>query len=616
MEITGKIVKGFLKASIKFDWDHDGKDDGSLNIQIPEIPNYLKNVDERILIFDDLERCKIDLRDIFGYINQFVEHHNLKVIIIANELDLQSKHTDYKIMKEKLIGQTFDILIDFEGTFYTFLSETQNSQNEKILFQDINFLKNIYAKLEYNNLRTLKKIILDFKRIFEKLPDKAKNRIEILNNILIFLAFLSIEIKRGVIHSNDVNKLIREYRSHRAKLSLNATLGRSRDSTQSIKPEAKLDNQELQNELQNTVQKNYNLYSNFELDKIFPSESWWEKFFDQGLIDSDELNTSVLSKYFPEDENTPNWRRLYYFPRLSDIDFADLLEKVELEYKAKSFLDIGEIKHVFGIFLTLSEKRLYHKSKADILSEAKTYINYLNSCNKITPLPYSMTENRLVDNHENLIFCEFDSREFKELNSYIYEIQKSIRINNFPNDAKELLDIMKNDQIKFYKMVGISQTPEQIYYTIPILQYIDINSFIDNLMIMDYDAKEFIFLTLKSRYETITEVNDKLLDEVEWLKSLRQGINLKSESIKNTHPLSSYVLEQLNENCLSKIIEKLEVENEFKWFKYLNQMIWSLSKSVKSTMNFYIIGLTIKIHQFYVNQSIIKLDIENVEGLQ
>ena len=487
MEITGKIVKGLLKASIKFDLDHDGKDDGSLNVQIPEIPNYLKNVDERVLIFDDLERCKIDLRDIFGYINQFVEHHNLKVIIIANELDLQSKYNDYKIMKEKLIGQTFDILIDFEGTFYKFLSETKNSQIEKILFQDINYLKNIYAKLEYNNLRTLKKIILDFKRIFEKLPNKAKNRRDILNNILIFLAFLSIEIKRGVIHSNDVNKLIREYRSHSAKLSLNATLGRSIDSSQAIKLESKLDNQELQN----TVQKNYNLYSNFELDKVFPSESWWEKFFDQGLIDSDELNTSVLSKYFPEDENTPNWRRLYYFTKLSDIDFDNLLKKVELEYKEKKFLDIGEIKHVFGIFLTLSEKGLYCKNKSDILSDAKTYINHLNSCNKIPALPYSIIDDRLADNYDNLLFYGFDFREFKELSSYVNEIQASIRTNNLPNDAKELINIMKNEPARFYNMVCFSQTSEQIYYTIPILQYINVDSFIDALMAMDYPSKEF-----------------------------------------------------------------------------------------------------------------------------
>ena len=56
MAITGKILKVFLKGSLKIDLNADDKDDGTLNIQIPEInlPQHLKNVNESILIFDDI----------------------------------------------------------------------------------------------------------------------------------------------------------------------------------------------------------------------------------------------------------------------------------------------------------------------------------------------------------------------------------------------------------------------------------------------------------------------------------------------------------------------------------------------------------------------------------
>ena len=42
MAITGKILKGLLKGTLKIDLDGDTKDDGSINIQIPEInlPEY------------------------------------------------------------------------------------------------------------------------------------------------------------------------------------------------------------------------------------------------------------------------------------------------------------------------------------------------------------------------------------------------------------------------------------------------------------------------------------------------------------------------------------------------------------------------------------------------
>ena len=61
MAITGKILKGVLKTAIKFDFDNDGKDDGTVRSEVPDInlPDYLKNTENCMLIFDDLERCWI-----------------------------------------------------------------------------------------------------------------------------------------------------------------------------------------------------------------------------------------------------------------------------------------------------------------------------------------------------------------------------------------------------------------------------------------------------------------------------------------------------------------------------------------------------------------------------
>lgn len=89
MAIAGKIFKGALKTTLKIDLNSDGKEDGSISSQIPDInfPDYLKNTDRHILIFDDLERCQMDIGSLLGYINYFVEHQDLKVIIIANEDD-------------------------------------------------------------------------------------------------------------------------------------------------------------------------------------------------------------------------------------------------------------------------------------------------------------------------------------------------------------------------------------------------------------------------------------------------------------------------------------------------------------------------------------------------
>lgn len=41
-----------------------------------------------IFIFDDLERCDCALNEVFGFLNELVEHENTKVIVVANEKEL------------------------------------------------------------------------------------------------------------------------------------------------------------------------------------------------------------------------------------------------------------------------------------------------------------------------------------------------------------------------------------------------------------------------------------------------------------------------------------------------------------------------------------------------
>lgn len=48
------------------------------------------NLGSFIFIFDDLERCECPVNEVFGFLNELVEHENTKVIIIANEKELMT----------------------------------------------------------------------------------------------------------------------------------------------------------------------------------------------------------------------------------------------------------------------------------------------------------------------------------------------------------------------------------------------------------------------------------------------------------------------------------------------------------------------------------------------
>ena len=53
-----------------------------------EITSDWLNLGAFIFIFDDLERCDCALNEVFGFLNELVEHENTKVIIVANEKEL------------------------------------------------------------------------------------------------------------------------------------------------------------------------------------------------------------------------------------------------------------------------------------------------------------------------------------------------------------------------------------------------------------------------------------------------------------------------------------------------------------------------------------------------
>jgi hypothetical protein len=204
MAFTGRIITEVFKNNLKLD------------LNKLDLPNFLTNIDESILIFDDLERCKIDLGNILGYINSFVEHQGLKVIIIANEDELfkpdnGNSPSGYKAIKEKLIGKTFEVSPDLHGSLEYFISKVQESDLRKFLSINTKVIEDVYKRAEHENLRNLKQIILDFERIFKELPEKARKKPEFLQDLLKSLMAFSIEIKRGTMLPEDIKNFREDF---------------------------------------------------------------------------------------------------------------------------------------------------------------------------------------------------------------------------------------------------------------------------------------------------------------------------------------------------------------------------------------------------------------------
>lgn len=137
------------------------------NIDLSSIASFIK-YDKSIIILDDLERCNIDLKELFGFINNLVENKSCRVIVIANKEKIENKEY-FENHKEKV----FEIELEFKNNFDIVCSEIinnfSNGKNGIISFLNnrIDLIKQIFDINNSKNFRILEFAIHVYGKIFE-----------------------------------------------------------------------------------------------------------------------------------------------------------------------------------------------------------------------------------------------------------------------------------------------------------------------------------------------------------------------------------------------------------------------------------------------------------------
>lgn len=173
--IAGKVV---LKTS--FDVNKDGNENISLDATLDSVSLLLSKdniIGNKLIIFDDLERCLIDMKLLLGYINSFVEHGSCHVILVGDETRVVSRWKKTLIeFKEKTVGREFEIMPDVDDAITCFLHGYIPSdewlQNQKTLITDI------FHATECNNLRILRQCLYDFNGLYVEVRDSIEENDE------------------------------------------------------------------------------------------------------------------------------------------------------------------------------------------------------------------------------------------------------------------------------------------------------------------------------------------------------------------------------------------------------------------------------------------------------
>ena len=218
MNIAKKVVKAFGKATIRYDFDIDGDKENAQSEQLSYTLDIMSlfgsdgdNIKgERILVLDDLERCQIDMEELLGYINFFVEHSKCKVIVIGDNTKLkESSDKIFQQHKEKLFGREFLIIPDVDSAISSFVEEIGSDKCNQ-LGQNVNLIKEIFKLSEKKNLRIVRQAIYDYNQCIWKahVLSEKKKYAYVAQMLLCNFLITYLEYKTG-------NKLFEEWKSKR-----------------------------------------------------------------------------------------------------------------------------------------------------------------------------------------------------------------------------------------------------------------------------------------------------------------------------------------------------------------------------------------------------------------
>lgn len=177
---------------------------GSINLNdiLKDIEIDASKLTNYVVCFDDLERCSIPKEEVLGFINNYVEHKNLKVLILSDETKIKGNEV-YNNVKEKVIGRILNFKNNLDITLPLLLEKYKTEQEDfhQAIIDKKEYILNLLNEFKEENLRN----IAFYLSILSKLYPEAKKFPEYWKEVILLSLIITIEFKNGNLISNDYN---------------------------------------------------------------------------------------------------------------------------------------------------------------------------------------------------------------------------------------------------------------------------------------------------------------------------------------------------------------------------------------------------------------------------
>ena len=532
------------------------------------------STDDKVLCFDDLERANVDVIDILGYINNFVEHDHIKTIIICNEKELSTKlkssnlemktfiatylldkqnelnktdkpmvekiqqkiesvfdkANDYERIKEKLIGETFEYAPKFDYIINGILMRYENNPDLiRFLRENTRLIISTFERSGTRNLRILKHALADFQKIYEMVSKSYPNTSHrVMQTMLIFTIAVSFEIKAGKI-TKDKFVNIKDNEEYKSILVSSRIL---------------MDNRQFYiKEFDN------NYYYNFKSEYRF--FKFIEYYIRTRIFDMKLFKENMESiRNIVDTENLPGYKRLLTeeYWKISDDEFDKVINSIIEDVKQGNLRLIDNVK-IFAYFSYFVKKKLIDY---DLKTIKSVFFNGMN----ISSLKSEYCPN--VEEELSKIAIDEDAEDMEDILNHFNMLNAQLHDKMYKEIAEEVFKCIPMKMEQFYEKF------DKECMNIPVFKYYDPYQMFQRISCASNEDIVLIKEKLANRADKYTK---EIEPEMKNIKQLKQVIDDylkgKDASIKNVmlKEFSSnleYILDKYKINFLPKKEEKIE----------------------------------------------------------
>ena len=532
--LAGAALKSILQLGLKFDLDGDHRDDVNVTARAPDIalPEFLRNTADHIIVFDDLERASMSIIDLLGYINHFVEHQDSKVVVIANETEIDTTSSDgkYRAIKEKLIGRTLAVVPDVNDALPTFIAEMTLLTAREVAARSCESIGAIFRASSFNNLRNLRHALLEFDRLMNSLNVRHRQCLEVPADLLLVQLALSFEVRSGALAVGQITQL----------------------NEWSVAAAQRRTGREAEDDAATRFFQKYRSY--LPSDWLLSLESW-QRIFATGLFDSVAINRQLDQCHYYYDQNTPKWKQLWRFFEISDSRIEQLRDELLPNFLGSNLTDAEEIAHLLGIFLMLSEWGVVSTPSSVLLASAQTGIERLLAAGGLASQGAMLLAIESESGSSSLGFQGRDSPAFVEFRRYVSESRRRVLELQFPAKAAALLRLLVDDPGAFRASLVVFGNRDCDYFKIPILRWIEHSAFVDAVAAASPDGLRALNTVVRERYGSSPHVD--LLSEEPWLAEA--ATRLIELADRRRGRASAYTIRMIAEN-VRKSVETMRAQ--------------------------------------------------------